>query len=315
MAYHELRWPLLLSIAAAVATIAVKTTAYVLTGSVGLFSDALESGVNLLAALAATFSLWYASKPSDPSHPYGHEKIEFFSSGLEGALVFVAGGATTYFAIERILVPVPILQLGLGMILGLVASVVNFAVAMVLLRVGKRFDSIILEADGQHLMTDVLTTLAVVGGLGLVHLTGWSILDSLVALAVGLYILWTGFCLVARSFDGLMDRALPDADCERLRRTVRESLPSGTDFHHLRTRRAGRRRFADFHLLVDGAVSVRSAHDLAHRIEAKMIEAMPDLEVTIHVEPIDERSSWESQQLERLGEVPVPAELPQASGE
>ncbi len=306
MAYRTLRWPLLLSIAAAVLTIGLKATAYAVTGSVGLFSDALESGVNLLAAVAATFSLWYAHRPTDADHPYGHEKIEFFSSGLEGALVFVAGLVTAYYAVERLLVPKELQRLDLGVVLALVASAINFGVAMLLLRVGKRHGSIILEADGHHLMTDVLTSVAVVVGLGLVALTGWKPLDPLLALGVGLNILWTGFKLVRRSFDGLMDRAWPADELAEIRKVIRAALPPGTDFHRLRTRRAGRRKFLDFHLLVAGGLSVREGHAVAHHIEEQVTAAVPEAEVTIHVEPIDERASWEEVELARLGEPTAP---------
>lgn len=309
MAYEKLRWPLRLSIAAAVVTIGLKAAAYAVTGSVGLFSDALESGVNLLAALAASFSLWYANQPSDPEHPYGHEKIEFFSSGLEGALVFAAGGGTAYYAVARLVHQHDLTDLGLGTLLALLASAVNFAVAVLLLRVGKRHGSIILEADGHHLMTDVLTSAAVVGGLGLVWLTGWKWLDPVIALLVGLHILFTGFMLVRRSFDGLMDRALPADEQAVIRQAITAALPPGTAFHRLRTRRAGRRKFADFDVLVDGGLSVRDGHALAHQVEEALVRAVPQLEVTVHVEPIDERESWEEEQLQRLGEdsVPTPA--------
>jgi cation diffusion facilitator family transporter len=310
MPYRALRWPLLLSILAAVLTIGMKGTAYAVTGSVGLFSDALESGVNLLAALVATFSLWYAHQPVDADHPYGHEKIEYFSSGLEGVLVFVAGVVTAYYAVERLFFPRPLEQLGLGALLAVAASVINFAVAIVLLRVGKKYRSIILEADGHHLMTDVLTSIAVVAGLGLVAFTGWTPLDPLLAMAVGLNILWTGFKLVRRSFDGLMDRALPGAEQTLIRDTIRGALPTGTDFHLLRTRQAGRRKFADFHLLVDGNLSVRAGHQIAHDLEQKMKAVEPELEVTIHIEPIDERESWEELRLSQLGEPTTPSQVP-----
>jgi cation diffusion facilitator family transporter len=310
MAYHSLRWPLLLSIAAAVLTIGMKATAYAVTGSVGLFSDALESGVNLLAALAATFSLWYANRPTDPTHQYGHEKIEFFSSGLEGALVFVAGLVTAYFAAERLVSPKELQRIDVGVVLAVLASAVNFGVALVLLRVGKRYGSIILEADGHHLMTDVLTSVAVVGGLGLVALTSWTPLDPLIALVVGLNILWTGFKLVRRSFDGLMDRALPDGDLSALRDAIRAALPPGTDFHRLRTRQAGRRKFADFDLLVDGGLTVQAAHVVAHQVEQKLTATTPQLEVTIHIEPIDDGASWEAAELAKLGEPTAPSAVP-----
>jgi cation diffusion facilitator family transporter len=307
--YRTLRGPLLLSVAAAVVTIGLKGTAYAVTGSVGLFSDALESGVNLLAALAASYSLWYASRPADPTHAYGHEKIEFFSSGLEGTLVVTAGVGTAWLAVDRLIHPRPLERLDIGVTLALVASAINFAVALVLLRVGKKHNSIILEADGHHLMTDVLTSVAVVGGLGLVALTGLTVLDPLLAFVVGLNITFTGLRLVRRSFDGLMDRALPTDVQDGIRAVIRAALPAGTDFHLLRTRRAGRRTFADFHLLVDGGTTVRNGHTLAHEIVEKLRAGFDELEVTVHIEPIEDRESWEEAELKRLGEPTTPTKL------
>ena len=302
MSYQSLRGPLLLSMLAAILTIGLKGTAYFVTGSVGLFSDALESFVNLLAATAAYFSLRYSHKPADPEHAYGHEKIEFFSSGLEGALVFVAGLSTAWYAIVRLIHPQDLDHLDLGIALTVAASAINFAVAVVLLRVGKKHGSVILEADGHHLMSDVLTSVAIVVGLGLVALTDVELLDPLLALIVGLNILRTGFKLVRRSFDGLMDRALPTGEQDRLKEGIRASLPPGCHFHHLRTRQAGRRKFLDFHLLVPGTWSVQTGHALAHEIETKLLDLADELEVTIHVEPIEDESSWEPAALARLGE-------------
>jgi cation diffusion facilitator family transporter len=302
MSYQTLRGPILLSLLAAVLTIGLKGTAYALTGSVGLFSDALESVVNLFAATAAYFSLRYSHKPADPEHTYGHEKIEYFSSGLEGTLICVAGLGTAWYAIGRLIQPQVLLQLDLGIGLSIIASVINFAVAMVLLRVGRKHGSVILEADGHHLMSDVVTSLAVVAGLGLVALTGLGILDPLLALLVGLSILRTGFKLVRQSFDGLMDRALPLEEQTRLREGIRTALPVGCHFHFLRTRQAGRRKFVDFHLLVPGTWTVQAGHTLAHEIETKLEDTPAELEVTIHVEPIEDESSWEPAALARLGE-------------
>ena len=302
MSYQSLRGPLLLSMLAAVLTIVMKGTAYFLTGSVGLFSDALESTVNLFAATAAYFSLRYSHKPADPEHTYGHEKIEFFSTGLEGTLVFVAGVGTAWYAVGRLIEPQELKRIDLGIVLSLIASAINFAVAVVLLRVGKKHGSPILEADGHHLMSDVLTSIAVVGGLILVAATEVAILDPLVAIAVSLSILWTGFKLVRRSFDGLMDRALPMEEQERLREGIRTSLPPGCHFHFLRTRRAGRRKFVDFHVLLPGTWTVQAGHTLAHEIETKLQDISSELEVTIHVEPIEDESSWEPAALARLGE-------------
>src|SRR4051794_26152749 len=186
------RWPIVLSIAAAVTTIGMKSAAYALTGSVGLFSDALESGVNLLAAVTAYFTLLYAARPADPNHTYGHEKIEFFSSGLEGVLILLAGVGTAAYAVQRLVTPQPLADLEVGIVISLAASGVNLAVARVLLRYGKRHRSIVMEADGQHLMTDVWTSLGVPLGIGLVLLTKLTVLDPLLAIAVGLNIVWTG---------------------------------------------------------------------------------------------------------------------------
>ncbi len=302
MSYATLRGPILLSLLAAVLTIGLKGAAYALTGSAGLFSEALESFVNLLAAAAAYFSLRYSHKPADPEHAYGHEKIEFFSSGLEGTLVLVAGLGTAWYAVGRLIQPQELDQLGLGIALSLVATAINFAVAVVLLRVGRKHGSVILEADGYHLMSDVLTSLAVVVGLGLVALTGEKKLDPVLALLVGLSILRTGFKLVKRSFDGLMDRALPAEDQATLREGIRATLPEGCHFHHLRTRQAGRRKFIDFHLLVPGTWTVQAGHTLAHEVETRLREIAEELEVTVHVEPIEDDRSWEGAALERLGE-------------
>jgi len=306
---HLLR-PIALSVAAAVATIGMKGAAYAVTGSVGLFADALESVVNLLAAVVAYLSLAYAARPADPTHTYGHEKIEFFSSGLEGTLVVAAGVGTAWLAVDRLIHPKPLERLDLGVTLALLASAVNFGVAVVLLRVGKKHNSIILEADGHHLMTDVLTSVAVVAGLGLVAVTGLAVLDPLLAIAVGANISYTGCKLVRRSFDGLMDRALPADVQARIRAVLRAALPAGTDFHLLRTRRAGRRTFADFHLLVDGGTTVRDGHALAHHVEEKLRADYGDLEVTVHIEPIEDRESWEEAELRRLGEPTTPARFP-----
>jgi cation diffusion facilitator family transporter len=297
MPAHPLRGPILLSILAAILTIGLKTVAYFLTDSVGLLSDALESGINLLAALTAYWSLWYASFPADETHTYGHEKIEFFSSGLEGVLILIAGIGIAYFSIRRLITPTPLESLGIGTILALVASGINFFVAIILLRVGRKQHSIVLEADGKHLMTDVLTSVGVVLGLGLVALTGWEILDPIIALLIGCNILWTGYDLIRRSFDGLMDSALSLEDQQLIRSTIRDHLPPGTTFHALRTRRAGTRQFADWHLLVPGVMSVTDAHHLGEKIERAVQEKCPRLEMTIHIEPIEEQNSWTDNQL------------------
>jgi len=298
----HLRLPIALSIVAAFVTIGMKGTAYLLTDSVGLLSDTLESLINLLAAVTAYVALWYASRPADPNHTFGHEKIEYFSSGLEGALIILAGVGTAGYAIKRMLHPEPLQNLELGGIIGLAASGVNLVTARVLLYYGRKHDSIVLEADGEHLMADVWTSVGVIGGLGLVLLTGLEWFDPLLAVLVGGNIVWTGWELVVRSFHGLMDHALPEEERTQIRTVTAATLPAGATFHMIRTRRAGQRRFAEFHLLVNGDLTVRAAHHIAHEVEAALVAAMPGLEVSIHIEPVDEQASWEGEELKRLGE-------------
>jgi cation diffusion facilitator family transporter len=303
MADRSLRFPVVLSILAALLTLGLKFTAYLVTGSVGLLSDAAESVVNLLAALTAYVSLWYAARPVDASHTYGHEKIEYFSSGLEGTLIFVAALSIGWYAVRRLLVPEPLRPLDLGLALSLVAALINFGVAQLLLRVGRARGSIVLEADGQHLMTDVWTSVGVLAGLALVWLGGrlfnadlqW--LDPVLALAVAVNITWTAFDLVRRSFNGLMDHALPAEEQAVVRAAIESRLEPGMDYHALRTRQAGARRFADFHLLVPGRLTVQHAHEVTGRVEDAVRVALPGIEVTVHIEPIEERGSWEDSAL------------------
>jgi cation diffusion facilitator family transporter len=304
-----LRALVLLSVLAAVVTIGLKATAYWLTRSVGLLSDALESGINLLAALTAYLSLHYSHRPVDATHTYGHQKIEFFSSGLEGVLIVVAGIATAWVAIHRLVHPEPLADLGLGTSLALGASAVNLAVGLVLVRVGRREHSIVLEADGRHLLTDVWTSVGVVTGLVVVWVSQVYVLDPVIAILVGANIVFTGVRLIRRSFNGLMDHALDAAELDALRAAIRAHSPGGTDFHALRTRQAGASKFADFHLLVPGAMTVRDAHDLGERIEESLREAVPGVQVTIHIEPIEEKASWEDHALRGIeppGNLPGP---------
>ena len=298
----RLRWPVALSIVAALVTIGMKGTAYALTGSVGLLTDALESVVNLLAAVTAYFALWYASRPADPSHAYGHEKIEFFSSGLEGVLIVVAGLGAAGYGIRRLLFPEPLNALDIGTGLALAASVVNFAVARVLLHYGRAHKSIVMEADGEHLMADVWTSIGVLIGLVMVYLTGYTFFDSVLAIVMGGHIAWIGLGLIRRSFDGLMDHALPSDELDRIRALIRTHLPEGATFHLLRSRQSGARKFIEFHLLVDGDLSVREGHHHAEKLVAALVAALPEVAVTIHVEPVDEQESWEPEYLRRLGE-------------
>jgi len=303
MTQAQLRYPILLSVLAAILTLAMKGGAYWLTGSVGLLSDALESLINLVAALTALGCLTYAARPVDPSHTYGHEKIEYFSSGLEGVLILVAACAIAWYAVLRLFEPGLLEALGLGTLIALAASLVNLGVGLVLLRVGRRTGSIVLEADGHHLMTDVWTSFAVVAGLGIVGLsrrmglTGWEVLDPIVALAVAANIVWTAWRLILRSFNGLMDHALPEAEQAAVRSAIQALMRPGLHFHALRTRQAGTRRFVDFHLLVPGRWSVREAHDLTERVEAAIRDALPSAEITVHIEPIEADVSWHDSEL------------------
>jgi cation diffusion facilitator family transporter len=310
MTRAPLRNPILLSVLAAVVTLALKFVAYGMTGSVGLLSDALESLVNLAAALTALVCLWYAARPVDPSHTYGHEKIEYFSSGLEGVLILVAAGGIAWYAVGRLIGGAELESLGLGSLVALAASLINLAVAQVLLRVGRRTGSIVLEADGQHLMTDVWTSFAVIAGLALVGLanwiglSGWDILDPLIALAVAANIVRTGLGLIIRSFNGLMDHALPEKEQAAVRAAVQTLLRPGLHFHALRTRQAGTRRFVEFHLLAPGRWTVQEAHDLTERAEAAVREALPGTgtEVTVHIEPIEAEASWRDSELPQVEE-------------
>jgi len=300
----QLRYPILLSIFAALATLGLKGTAWFMTGSVGLLSDALETGVNLLAAVTAYFSLLYSARPVDETHTYGHEKIEFFSSGLEGMLIGMAALGIFGAGIMRLLEPVSLQSLPIGTLVSGFATIINLVVARVLLRVGRRHRSIVLEADGQHLMADVWTSAVVLAGLCLVSMTGLLWLDSVVAMLMGIYILYTGYRLVRRSFNGLMDHALSESEQVQLRTAIAGALAEGTTFHALRTRLAGTRRFGDCHLLVPGAWSVQQAHDLAERVEQRVHAEMPGLELVLHIEPIDAAASYRDSAL--LGFEPKP---------
>jgi cation diffusion facilitator family transporter len=292
-----LRALVLISVLAAIFTIALKAAAYLLTGSIGLLSDALESGINLVAALTAYFSLRYSHRPADAEHTYGHEKIEFFSAGLEGALIVVAGIGTAWVAVEHLHAMHPLTDLGIGIGISLGSSLINLFVGVILVRVGRREHSIVLEADGRHLLVDVWTSVGIAAGLTAVWASGVYWLDPVIALLVAVNIVFTGLRLVRRSFNGLMDHAIDADQVEALRAAIRTSLPTGTDFHALRTRQAGASKFADFHLLVPGDMSVRDAHGLAEHVELALRTALPRVGVTIHIEPIEEKASWEDHAL------------------
>lgn len=288
-----------LSLAAALTTMALKAAAYAITGSVGLLSDAVESLVNLAAAIIALLALRLAEAPADDEHQHGHEKVEYFSSALEGALITAAAVAITVAAILRLLAPRPLEALGLGAGASAAASLVNLGVARVLHRAGKRHNSIALTADATHLMSDVWTTAALLVGLGLVWLTGWLWLDPAAAIAMAAYIAWAGVTLVYRSGSALLDAALPAADREQITAVLASFRDEGADFHAVRTRQAGRRRFVSFHVLVPGDWSVRRGHDLCERIEAKLRALAPRTTVLSHLEPREDPASYRDQTLDR----------------
>ncbi len=288
----------LLSVAAGIITLALKMGAFLLTGSVGLLSDAAESLVNLTAALFAFAMLTYAGRPPDETHHYGHEKAEYFSSGLEGGLILVAAGGIAYAAVNRLLTPRPLTNLEVGLVITVLASLVNLAVALVLLRHSKKLDSIALEADAHHLLTDVWTSAGVVVGVGLAGYTGIYVLDPIIALLVAANILRVGIDLVRRSVHGLLDRALPESEIAAIREAIAQVGGSHILYHGLRTRKSGARRFVDFHLLLPGDTTVQEAHDLAEEIEREIQRRLPNTQVTIHVEPEEDTLSWDE---ERVG--------------
>ncbi len=288
-----------LSIAAAVATIALKAFAYLLTGSVGLLSDALESFVNLAGALMALAMLSLAARPPDANHAYGHGKAEYFSSGVEGGLILIAAVSIAVAAVDRLLHPRPLQQLGLGLTISVVASMVNFGVSVVLMRAAKQYDSITLKANAHHLMTDVWTSAGVLVGVGAVALTGWLWLDPLVALAVAANIVWTGVRIVHASILGLMDTALPAAELAAITTVLDRYAGDEVRYHALRTRQAGPRRFVSVHVLVPGAWSVMRGHDLLERIEADIREALPLVSVLTHLEPLEDPAAHNDLDLDR----------------
>jgi cation diffusion facilitator family transporter len=288
-----------LSIAAAVATMALKSSAFLLTGSVGLLSDALESGVNLAAAILALIVLTVVARPPDEEHAYGHEKAEYFSSGAEGAFILIAASVIAFEAVQRLIAPVPLNQLDLGLIISVAASIINLIVARVLLRAGRAARSIALEADAKHLMTDVWTSGAILVGVGLVALTSWEPLDSVVALVAALGIAWAGVGLLRRSIFGLMDTALPDEDVRAVRDILSKLAAQGVRYHALRTRQSGARSFVSMHIQVPGDWSVQRGHDLLETIEDQVRHAVPSATVFTHIEPVEDPTSWQDQRLDR----------------
>jgi cation diffusion facilitator family transporter len=288
-----------LSIAAALVTIALKTAAYLLTGSVGLLSDAVESVVNLVGGVMALAMLTVAARPADDDHAYGHSKAEYFSSGVEGSLILIAAVSIGVTAVQRLFTPQPLEAVGLGLLVSVAASLVNLVVALLILRAGRRHNSITLEANAHHLLTDVWTSVGVIAGVGLVALTGWQWLDPVVALVVAANIVWTGVGIVRRSILGLMDTALKSEDLAVVRKVFDRYTPGGVQFHALQTRQAGARKFVSVHVLVPGDWTVQRGHELLERIEGDIRAAVPDSVAFTHLESLDDPASWDDETLER----------------
>ena len=282
-----------LSIAAAITTITLKAGAWALTGSVGLLSDAAESVVNLVAAVVALIALRVAIRPATERFLYGRAKAEYFSAAVEGVMIFAAAGVILVTAVERFLNPRPLENLGWGLAISVVASLINGAVALVLLRAGRTHGSITLRADGKHLMTDVITSAGVLIGVGLVALTGWERLDALVAFAVGVNIIVTGIGLITESVSGLLDKALPDEEHEVITEILRRRMDGTVTFHGLQTREAGQEKYMNVHVLVPDDWTVKRGHDYIDGLEHELMEAMPTLHVLTHLEPISDPASYE----------------------
>jgi cation diffusion facilitator family transporter len=288
-----------LSIAAAVATISLKGAAYALTGSVGLLSDAVEAFVNLAAALVALAMLTVAARPPDDEHHYGHDKAEYFASGVEGTLILAAAIGIAAAAVSRLLHPRALEQASLGLAVSAVGSAINLAVARVLFGVARRHDSITLEADARHLMTDVWTSVGVIAGVGAVVLTGWQRLDPVVALLVAANIVWTGQRLVRRSVLGLLDTAFAVTERAAVDGILAKYRRQGVEFHAIRMRQAVARRFVTMHVLVSGEWTVLRGHQLLEQIEREIRGSVPNCTVTTHLEPIEDPASFDDVGLDR----------------
>lgn len=288
-----------LSIAAAVITIGMKLLAYWLTNSVGLLSDALESLVNLASAIVALIALTIAARPADEEFTFGYSKVEYFSSGFEGGMILIAAVAIAGTAMRRLFDPQPIEQVGIGLAVSIAASLINLGVSLVLSRATRRYNSITLEADAKHLMTDVITTAGVIVGVALAAITGWERLDPIVALLVAANILFTGFRLLRRSAFGLMDIALPAQDVQTIKATLNSYEAQGVEFHGVRTRTAAARSFMSMHVLVPGQWTVQRSHELAEQIESDIRMKLPSVAIVTHVEPIEDPISLQDQDIDQ----------------
>lgn len=290
-----------LSITAAVVTILLKLYAYQVTGSMGLLSDALESFVNLFAAIFAFIMLKLAQKPADEKHEFGHSKAEYFSSATEGALILIASFSIIWSSIPRLLDPRPIDNIHIGLLFSLLASLINLGVGFILMKIGKRRNSLLVEANGRHLITDVWTSVGVISGIVIVRLTGWYIIDPIIAILVGIHIIYIGYRLISQSVSGLMDASIPDEDLQRITSYLDSLKERQVEYHSLLTRVAGQRKFIILHVLVPGEWSVKKGHDYADEIEENIVN-MFDEPVTVHthLEPVDDPSSMKDIGIDRL---------------
>jgi cation diffusion facilitator family transporter len=287
------------SIAAAIVTIALKLGAWKLTGSVGLLSDAAESVVNLVAAVIALWALTLAARPPDERHEYGYTKAEYFSSGVEGFLIIAAACGISVAAYGRFRHPRPLTDAWAGVAVSTLASAINGGVAILLLRAGKRLRSITLRADAHHLLTDVWTSAGVIVGIALVAITGWERLDPIIAFAVAVNIVWTGWRLVRDTGTGLLDAGLPEEERKLVTDALGRFQEDGVLFHALRTRVAGTRRFVSMHVLVPGDWTIQRGHDLCEEIEKSIRDALPQTHVFTHLEPREDPVSYEDRKLDR----------------
>lgn len=288
-----------LSIVTAVFTIGLKAVAYWLTGSVGLLSDALESGVNLVTAVFALIILTIAAQPPDEEHEYGHTKAEYFAGGMEGSLILFAALAIGYTAVQRLLAPQPLEQIGVGLLVSVLAALGNGLTALVLLRVGRQHNSLTLTANARHLLTDVWTSVGVIVGVVAVGLTGWQWLDPVLALLVALHIVRTGVGLVKTAVNGLMDTSLPAEEVDQVRAILDSYASNQVQYHALRTRQSGAHRFVSVHVQVPGDWSVQQGHTLLELIERDLRRALAPVSVFTHLEPVDDPVSWEDISLHR----------------
>ena len=282
-----------ISIVASILTISIKSAAYCITGSVGFMSDAMESLINLAAGIVAFIMLTIASRPPDAEHPFGHDKAEYFSSLIEGVLIVLAALGIVYAAINRIYHPQPLQALNMGMVLSVLATLINLVTSRILLYYGRKHNSITLEADAHHLMTDVWTTVGIIVGIFLVKLTHWQILDPLMAIVVAMSIVYTGTRLIIRSTDGLMDSKLSEKELITIKQILDRYKEKDIDYHALYTRQASSKRFISFHLLCPADFTVHKAHEITKVIEKEIALQLPHSDIFIHLEPINDPDAFD----------------------